>query len=150
MDCVFCDLLQSDTSQWVLRSRTVAVLAPLDPLAPGHMLVIPTAHYDDIFAMPSGLLAETMAMVQRLATAMRTALGAGGVNLLHASGPGSEQSVPHMHLHVVPRWQGDGFSTWPAERSRHRLAVDPGAVLGAVLASGGDGDMPAGEDERGT
>jgi histidine triad (HIT) family protein len=59
-----------------------------------------------------------MLLVKRLAEAMRATLGADGVNVLNASGPHSEQSVFHLHFHVVPRWSGDGFTTWPTERSR--------------------------------
>jgi len=70
-----------------------------------------------------------------VAGAMRTALDASGVNILNASGPGSEQSVPHLHFHVVPRWLDDGFSTWPTGRSEHRLADDPDAKLAKFLGS---------------
>ncbi|MEU9012736.1 HIT domain-containing protein [Streptomyces sp. NPDC048479] len=84
-----------------------------------------TSHYGDIFGTPAGVLADTMAMVQRLAGKMRTELQAGGVNILSANGPGSEQSVPHLPFHVIPRWSDDGFSTWPTQQSQHRMADDP-------------------------
>ncbi|MEU4510036.1 HIT family protein [Nonomuraea wenchangensis] len=106
---------------------------PLDPLAPGHILVIPTPHYADLFETPPEVLSETMSLMQDLANAMRAALGAGGVNILSASGPGSQQSVPHLHVHVVPRWPGDGFSTWPAQRSKHQLDDDPILRLAKAL-----------------
>jgi histidine triad (HIT) family protein len=64
---------------------------------------------------------------------MRSALGATGVNVLNASGTGSEQSVPHLHFHVVPRWSGDGFTTWPTERSRKSLDVALPEALAAAL-----------------
>ncbi|MFG2250945.1 HIT family protein [Spirillospora sp. NPDC048823] len=135
MDCIFCDRLKSDTACWVTRESSVAAFAPLRPLAPGHTLVIPTDHYTDIFDTPSGPLAEVMALVQRLAKAMRVTLGTGGVNILHASGPDSEQSVPHLHFHLVPRWQDDEFSTWPTGQSRHRVTADPIAQLANALRS---------------
>ncbi|TDB72704.1 HIT domain-containing protein [Actinomadura sp. KC216] len=133
MECIFCGLIKSGTARWITRGSSVAAFAPLSPLAPGHTLVIPTDHYTDLFDAPPGLLADAMALVQRLATAMRTALGAGGVNMLHASGPNSEQSVPHLHLHVVPRWPADGFSSWPTGRSHHHIAADPIALLADAL-----------------
>jgi histidine triad (HIT) family protein len=135
MVCIFCDLLHSGTARWITRESSVAALAPLHPLAPGHTLVIPADHYADIFSTPPGPLAETMALIQRLAKAMRATLDASGVNVLHASGPDSEQSVPHLHFHLVPRWPDDGFSTWPAGRSRHRIADDPFTRLADAMRS---------------
>lgn len=118
----------------MLRQATVAAFAPLEPLAPGHTLVVPTAHHADIFDTPPDVLQRTMELVQRLAQAMRTTLQASGVNILNASGPGSEQSIPHLHFHVVPRWPNDGFSTWPAARSEHKVDTDPIIQLAEALA----------------
>ncbi|WP_285530347.1 HIT domain-containing protein, partial [Streptomyces lavendulae] len=92
--------------------------------------------YADVFETPPEVLAVTTALVQRVAEAARTALNASGVNILSASGPGSEQSVPHLHFHVVPRWMDDGISTWPAGHSTHHVTGDPGARLADALASG--------------
>lgn len=134
MDCVFCRLIREDSARWVVRGDVACAFLPLEPLAPGHTLVVPTGHYADVFATPEDVLAATTALAQRVAGAMREALGATGVNLLSASGPGSQQSVPHLHVHVVPRWEGDGISTWPAGRSGHRVDGDPGARLARYLA----------------
>ncbi|MGB8946477.1 MAG: HIT domain-containing protein [Streptomyces sp.] len=136
MDCAFCDLVRDDAARWVARGPVASAFAPLDPLAPGHTLVIPTFHHADIFDTPPEVLADTTALVQSLAQAMRTALNATGVNILNASGPASEQSVPHLHFHVVPRWPGDGFSTWPTQQSRHQFVGDPVAHLAEVMAAG--------------
>ncbi|MFD3700074.1 HIT family protein [Streptomyces sp. NPDC058646] len=137
MDCTFCHLIRDDAARWVVRGPEASAFAPLDPLAPGHTLVVPTSHWADVFDTPPEVLAHTMALVQRLAGMMRTVLGAGGVNILNASGPGSEQSVPHLHFHVVPRWPDDGFSTWPAERSRQRVVGDPVSRLADAMAGTG-------------
>ncbi|MEE1819725.1 HIT family protein [Streptomyces sp. SP18ES09] len=134
MSCTFCQLIAEDRAQWVARGPQACAFTPLNPLAPGHTLVVPTSHFADLFDTPSAVLAETTALVQRLANAMRSGLNATGVNILSASGPGSEQSVPHLHFHVVPRWVDDGFSTWPAGRSQHRISGDPAARISDVLA----------------
>lgn len=83
-----------------------------------------------------------MALVRRVADGMRLALGAEGVNILNASGPGSEQSVLHLHFHVIPRWSDDDFTTWPAGRSRHQVGDDPVRLLAAALLAG----QPVGGD----
>ncbi|MGW7366659.1 HIT family protein [Streptomyces sp. NPDC054841] len=133
MDCTFCRLIRDDTARWVSCGPVASAFAPLNPLAPGHTLVIPTSHYADIFDTPAEVLADTMALVQRLAGKMRTELQAGGVNILSANGPGSEQSVPHLHFHVVPRWSDDGFSTWPTQQSQHQTAGDPFTQLADAM-----------------
>ncbi|MFJ6001859.1 HIT family protein [Arthrobacter sp. NPDC092385] len=60
-------------------------------------------------------------------------LGGAGVNLLSASGPESEQSVAHLHFHVVPRWRDDGFTTWPSQRSRHTVVKSPAQLLANAM-----------------
>ncbi|UQW99273.1 HIT domain-containing protein [Streptomyces sp. RerS4] len=140
MDCVFCHLIHEGTARWMAREAEVCAFTPLNPLAPGHTLVVPTRHYTGVFDTPPEVLAASMSLVQRVATAMRTALDASGVNILSASGPGSEQSVPHLHFHVIPRWVDDGISTWPTGRSRRHLTSDPGTRLADAL----NRDHPAG------
>ncbi|MER5757474.1 HIT family protein [Streptomyces sp. NPDC002088] len=135
MDCTFCHLIRDDAARWVTRGPVASAFAPLNPLAPGHTLVIPTSHWADIFDTPPEVLAHTMALVQHLAREMRTGLKATGVNILNASGPGSEQSVPHLHFHVVPRWTDDGFSTWPTQQSRHQIIGDPVTQLANAMAA---------------
>ncbi|MFE1954557.1 HIT family protein [Streptomyces sp. NPDC059524] len=136
MDCVFCQLMREDTARWVVRGAEVCAFAPLNPLAPGHTLVVPSRHYAGVFDTPPRVLAASMSLVQDLALAMRTTLDASGINILSASGPGSEQSVPHLHFHVVPRWVDDGISTWPTSPSRHHLMGDPSAKLTEALNHG--------------
>ncbi|OPC77839.1 hypothetical protein B4N89_36845 [Embleya scabrispora] len=139
MDCIFCGLIREDTGSWVARGPVACAFSPLDPLAPGHTLVVPTLHYADVFDTPPAVLTEVTTLVQRVAEAARNVLNASGVNILNASGPGSEQSVPHLHFHVVPRWMNDGISTWPAGRSVHHVTGDLGARLATALGSGRDG-----------
>jgi histidine triad (HIT) family protein len=134
--CVFCGLLEGRSpAQWVAREDAAVAFLPLpgSALALGHTLVAPTAHVLGVQDASARDLAVTMALVGRISRAMHSALGATGVNVLNASGLGSEQSVPHLHFHVVPRWEGDGFTTWPAERSNKSLDVSPRDALASAL-----------------
>lgn len=134
MDCVFCRLIREDAAVWISREPSACAFAPLDPIAPGHTLVVPTAHVADLFGAPPRVLTDIVVLVKRVAEAMRAALDADGVNVLHASGSGSEQSVLHLHFHVIPRWRDDDFSTWPPGRSRHEVSDDPVSLLADFLA----------------
>jgi histidine triad (HIT) family protein len=104
MPCVFCEIAAERAPAVVLHrtDRAIAFL-PIDRiLAPGHSLVAPLAHSVDLFDVNSRDLHATVLLVKDLSLAMRATLGAGGVNVLNASGPHSEQPVFHLHFHVGP------------------------------------------------
>ena len=115
-DCVFCDIVAGEADALVVEGRTgggdragTLAFSPLDPVAPGHVLVIPKAHYESLFDVPEDVLGDVMAHVQDLATRMRGRKsdepGFDGVNVLNDST--DYQSVPHLHLHLVGRHDGD-------------------------------------------
>lgn len=133
--CVFCGLLSGEgRATWVARREGASALLPLAEgrLSPAHTLVVPNTHVVGIHEASAESLQAVMVLAQEIAQAMETALGARGVNILSASGPDSGQSVPHFHLHLVPRWEDDGLDTWPVTVSTRQL--DDG-WLGAVRAA---------------
>lgn len=125
--CVFCGLLAGEgRTTWVARREAAAAFLPLaeSRLSPAHTLVVPNDHVVGIHdASPESLQAVVL-LAQEVARAMEASLGARGVNILSASGPGSDQSVPHLHLHVIPRWEGDGLDTWPSTVSNRQIDDD--------------------------
>ncbi|WP_411709910.1 HIT family protein [Arthrobacter sp. B10-11] len=144
MSCVFCSLLLGATSaDWVAREEHAAAFLPLptSSLAPGHTLVIPTAHASGVHEAGFSSLIATMALIQKVSLAMRHALGAPGVNILSASGPGSEQSVSHLHFHVVPRWEADGLTTWPSQRSLKKISESPARLLADAIRGFDAGEL---------
>lgn len=136
--CLFCRFVRGEADvRWVARRPEASALLPLEQgrLSPAHVLVIPHEHARGIQdASPSALTAVAL-LTQEIARAMETVLGARGVNVLNASGPDSDQSVPHLHVHVVPRWEGDGMETWPQTVSRHPVDESWLADVAAVLDS---------------
>lgn len=118
-DCIFCAIASGSAPARRVAERADAVaFLPLNALAPGHTLVVPRQHAADIFEVSPPALAASMSLVRDLAKAMVSALAAGGVNILNASGKDSEQSVFHLHFHVIPRWKNDGITTWPQGRAQ--------------------------------
>lgn len=137
MDCLFCAIAAGDSTA-VLVHQTADALAFLPRagcLAPGHTLVVPRRHAADLFDVADEDMLATMTMVRSVADAMVAALGAGGVNVLNASGPHSEQSVFHFHFHVIPRWVNDGWTNWPTQRSQHEPIENVADLLHAWLDS---------------
>lgn len=123
-ECVFCSLLAGEGSaEWVWRGSVASALLPQRSgwLAPGHTLVISNVHAVGVQDIPPHDLQEVALLVQRIAQEMVGAIGALGVNVLNASGSNSDQSIGHLHFHVVPRWADDGLDTWIHGKSSHEL-----------------------------
>lgn len=117
--CPFCQIVCGSVSASVVFEDE-QTLAFLDhrPLFPGHCLVIPRDHIETLIDVPPPLLTVLSAQARLLAIAMETALGAQGAFV--AINNRVSQSVPHLHVHVVPRTKGDGLKGffWPRQKYR--------------------------------
>ena len=125
--CVFCEIVAGSRAAEVVFADD-AVVAFLDhrPLFPGHVLVVPQEHRETIEDLEDELREQLFAVVQPMATAVRTATQAQGTFV--AMNNTVSQSVPHLHVHVVPRTKGDGLRGffWPRhpyEDDAHRARV---------------------------
>jgi len=107
--CIFCEILRNrqGASQWIAESDRAFALLDIHPLRRGHTLVIPKFHAAEFAGLPSEYMAAIIDLARDVAARLRRVLGTTGENILAASGPGSEQAVPHFHLHVVPRHEND-------------------------------------------
>ena len=111
MTCTFCQIANGELPAQVVH-RDDEVIAFLDraPLLHGHVLVMPTAHVETLDDLPDELLTPVFGAVRRTSIAVQRALDAEGSFV--ATNTRISQSVPHLHVHVVPRNRGDGlFST---------------------------------------
>jgi histidine triad (HIT) family protein len=130
-DCIFCGIAAGALPAERVHEddRTVAFL-DISPACDGHVLVIPRAHSDDIHGADPADLAAVSATVQQLAARVAGALGADGVSVVQSNGGAAGQTVFHYHVHVLPRFQGDGVLTpWkPAGTTPEELAR-----IGALL-----------------
>jgi histidine triad (HIT) family protein len=113
-DCLFCGIIAGSVPAQIVLDDEVAV-AFLDtrPVFKGHLLVAPREHYVTLPDLPSDLVGPLFSRVQRLSVAVPAALGAQGTFV--ALNNVVSQSVPHLHVHVVPRTRGDGLRGffWP-------------------------------------
>jgi len=116
-DCPFCKIVRSEIQSYNVFEDDVT-LAFLDrrPLFPGHCLLIPKSHYETLIDLPASLVAPLFQNAQLLARAMEQALQAEGTFV--AINNRISQSVPHLHIHIVPRHQKDGLKGffWPRQR----------------------------------
>jgi histidine triad (HIT) family protein len=124
--CIFCQIV-ADTSQCTLLAEDDTALAFMDihPVNEGHCLVIPKAHWPTVFDIPPDNFAAVGRLAVTVAVAVRDALQPAGLSLVQANGEAANQTVPHLHIHVLPRREGDGLPlNWPrtAESGRGRIA----------------------------
>lgn len=108
--CIFCRIISKEIkSNIVYEDDDVIAFLVINPVSRGHTLVVPKRHYVNVFDIPSGALADVASCAKKVAEAAKEGLACEGVNILHASGSPAGQSVFHFHLHVVPRYEGDGI-----------------------------------------
>ena len=115
MECIFCKIIEGEIpAVKVLDDELVLAFMDINPSSRGHMLVVPKKHAENIFEISEGDLAAVIKAVKRCATAVKEALKAEGVTVLQLNGTASDQIVPHLHIHIIPRWENDGLpmSTW--------------------------------------
>ena len=107
--CIFCRIVAGEIpSIRVYEDADVLAFMDIGPLVKGHTLVIPKTHHNLISETPDEVLAKVIAVVRRIAQAQKDGLGADGVNIHQANGAAAGQVVPHLHFHVVPRFDHDG------------------------------------------
>jgi histidine triad (HIT) family protein len=107
-DCIFCKIVAGELPAIVVDEdeRTIAFM-DISPATRGHALVIPRQHAADVHVIDPEDLAAVAVAARRLAGKMRERLDADGINLLCSSGADAWQTVPHLHMHVIPRYAGD-------------------------------------------
>jgi histidine triad (HIT) family protein len=111
MECIFCKIIAGEIpAVKVLDEELVLAFMDINPSSRGHMLVVPKKHAENIFEISESDLAAMIKVVKRCATAAKEALKAEGVTVLQLNGKASDQIVPHIHIHVMPRWENDGLS----------------------------------------
>ncbi len=131
--CVFCDIVAGETRAEVVFEDDLSV-AFLDfrPLFHGHTLLVPRAHIETILDLPEADTAAFFSNVRLLAGAIQTALDAHGSFL--AVNNKVSQSVPHLHVHIVPRRFKDGLKGFFWPRRKYKTAAEMAEVADAIRA----------------
>jgi histidine triad (HIT) family protein len=122
-DCIFCRVVSGEISASVIYSDAYAI-AFLDhrPAARGHTLVVPRRHVTHLWDADEDDAAAIGRAVHAVAALLRERLGPDGLTMRQNTGEASGQDIFHLHVHLVPRWHGDGHIGWPSP------PPDPGCV----------------------
>lgn len=135
-DCLFCKIVAGEIPCVKLLEDDAAIaFLDIGPLAEGHALLIPKAHYETLDEMPAELASPVLKHLPGLSKAVRVALGCQGLNVLQNNGRVAHQFVPHVHFHVIPRNAGDEFHfNWPAGKYPQGRAEELAKAIKAELA----------------
>lgn len=128
-DCIFCKILSGErAASFVYRDEYCAAFMDIRPVNPGHLLVVPTAHAAGLSELDAPAAGYLMEVGHRLIDPLRrSGVRCEGVNLFLAEGEAAGQEVFHVHLHVLPRYRGDGFGMPLGPQTRQapgRAALD--------------------------
>ncbi len=107
-NCIFCKIANgSIPSAAIYEDENVKVILDIAPAAKGHAILIVKEHVANIFELKEELAAKIFAVVPKVANAIKAELGCDGMNILQNNGTAAGQTVFHLHIHFVPRWEND-------------------------------------------
>lgn len=141
--CAFCDLIRGAGEVSLCHEDSDALaFMDIQPVNPGHVLVVPRRHYESLEDLPPDLGMHLFEVVMRLGPVVRDVSGAEGMNIVVNSGAAAGQDVFHYHIHLIPRLAGDGFEVrlpFPESSMPDRQRLD--AMAARIIAAMND---PAG------
>ncbi len=135
--CIFCAIAARQAPAIVIyEDEYTMAFMDINPATRGHVLVIPRAHARDLLDVSEDDLLHVMRTVQRIARAVDQTLQPDGINLIQANRIAAFQSVYHFHVHVIPRWIGDGIAPpWRHAPGDPEVLQELGAKIRQVLST---------------
>ena len=122
-ECIFCSIVDHKVpADFLFEDDLVIAVMDIDPANPGHVLVIPKRHSNDLSSAPESDLAALIAVCAKVGILQKIRISANGFNILSASGKDAQQSVFHTHFHVIPRFADDGFDLWVHGKTRIQMS----------------------------
>jgi histidine triad (HIT) family protein len=119
--CIFCKIVKKQAPASIIyEDETVIVFLDIRPLNEGHTLVIPKKHYVDIFDIPENQLSQVHKVAKQVSVAVKKATKADGISIIQQNGKAAAQDIFHLHVHVVPRFEGQKLPSFSALREVER------------------------------
>ena len=113
-DCIFCKIIAGKVpAMKVYENDKIFAFLDISPVSMGHTLVVPRSHHVDLLETPDDVLSDMITRTKKIAAAVVSAVKADGFNLGVNTKPAAGQAVFHTHLHIIPRFKGDGLKHWP-------------------------------------
>lgn len=114
MSCIFCKIINGEIPSFkIYEDENTLAFLDINPVNPGHTLVVPKKHYSNIEAADEETICQIIKTVKRIGLSLKKNLPAAGYNVLINNDSVAGQVVPHLHFHIVPRLENDGLKLWP-------------------------------------
>ncbi|MGN0335286.1 MAG: HIT family protein [Lachnospiraceae bacterium] len=108
-NCIFCKIINGEIpSTRLYEDEDFVIMLDIGPASPGHALLIPKEHYANLYEMPEELLKKAILLAGKWGEKLQKVMGADGLNLVQNNGVAAGQTVYHFHMHLIPRYNGDG------------------------------------------
>jgi histidine triad (HIT) family protein len=118
--CVFCKIVRGEIpSARVLETAHAVVFLDINPLNPGHTLLVPRSHHTNLLELPAEIAAHAGSLLPGLCRAVKAATGATGLNVIINNGTVAGQTIDHCHWHIIPRFASDSIR-WPWPQGKYR------------------------------
>ncbi|WP_425407147.1 HIT family protein [Hwanghaeella sp.] len=134
-DCVFCRIVRGESPAHVVHEDDhVLAIMDIGQVNPGHVLILSKPHVETMLDAEEDLAAHLFRIANRIAKAAQHALPSDGLTILQANRPAGFQTVPHLHLHILPRFEADGVDlVWPAKNPPQDVLASYAATLRKTL-----------------
>jgi histidine triad (HIT) family protein len=129
MDCIFCAIVQGRAlAETIFEDEETLAFMDINPANPGHTLVIPKRHVRDVYELDEETAAAVMKATVKVTRAIKRALQPNGMNLVQSNERAGGQDVFHFHMHIIPRWYGDGLRLARPPEVRRTMSIEEAAA----------------------
>ena len=112
-ECVFCKIAKGEIpADKIYEDDNFFAFLDINPVNPGHVLVVPKNHYENIYSAPDEILCDIGSLVKKISIAVKQGVNADGINIIMNNESAAGQIVSHAHFHIIPRFADDGLRHW--------------------------------------
>ncbi len=113
LDCIFCKIIKREIpADIVYEDENCLAFLDITPINPGHVLLIPKKHYENLYDLPDKELTRLAPIIKKLAIAIKKGINAEGINIGMNNERPAGQLISHAHFHIMPRFSNDGYHHW--------------------------------------
>ena len=121
MNCIFCKIVKGEIPcNKIYEDEKILAFLDINPVNPGHTLVIPKKHYTLFTDLPDDILKNLLSVVKNISNSILDGVEAEGFNIIINNNKAAGQVIPHVHIHIIPRFMNDRLKHWPGKKYKPR------------------------------